>query len=67
MAFLGQSFGLLRQHSAVQLTLEHDSLGLRSSSKRWCEWLLGVVLGPGTLEKGEYGLRRPGWQFRVRV
>ena len=27
-------------------------LGLHSSSKRWCEWLSGVVLGAGTLEKG---------------
>ena len=43
----------------------HNSLGLHSSSKRWCEWLPGVVLGPGTLEKGGCGLSRPGWQFMV--
>ena len=36
----------------------HNFLGLHSRSKRWCEWLPGVVLGPGTLEKGGYGLSR---------
>ena len=35
-------------------------LGWHSSSKRWCESLQDEVLGPGTLEKGWYGLRRPG-------
>ena len=43
----------------------HNSLGLHSSSKLWCEWLPGMCLGPGTLEKGGYGLSRPGWEFRV--
>ena len=36
----------------------HNSLGLHRGSKRWCEWLPDVVLGPGALEK-------PGWEFRV--
>ena len=31
-----------------------------SRSERWCEWLWGVVLCPGTLEKGGYSLSRPG-------
>ena len=44
--------------------LDH-SLGLHSTSKQWCESLPDVVLGPGTLEKGGYGLSRPGWEFRV--
>ena len=43
----------------------HHSLGLHSTSKQWCESLPDVVLGPGTLEKGGYGLSRPGWEFRV--
>ena len=43
----------------------NHSLGLHSSSKQWCESLPDVVLGPGTLEKGGYGLSRPGWEFRV--
>ena len=43
----------------------NHSLGLHSSSKQWCEWLPDIVLGPGTLEKGGYGLSRPGWEFRV--
>ena len=29
----------------------HNSLDLHSISKRCCEWLSGVVLGPGMLEK----------------
>ena len=41
------------------------SFGLHCSFKQWCEWLSDVVLGPGTLEKGGYGLSRPGWEFRV--
>ena len=43
----------------------NHSLGLHSTSKQWCESLPDVVLGPGTLEKGGYGLSRPGWEFRV--
>ena len=37
---------------------------LLNSPKRSCEWLSGVVLGPG-LSKGGYGLSRPGCKFRV--
>ena len=40
-----------------------NSVGLQRSCKRWCEWLPGVVLGLGTLEKGGYSLSRPGWEF----
>ena len=29
----------------------HNSLGLHSNSKRRCDWLPGVMLGPGSLEK----------------
>ena len=46
---------------------QHNFLGLHSSSKRWRLWLPGVVLGPGTLEKGGYELSRPGWEFRASV
>ena len=44
----------------------NNSLGLHNGSKRWCEWLSDIVLGPGTLETG-YGLSRHGWEFRVRA
>ena len=43
----------------------NHSLGLHSTSKQWCKSLPDVVLGPGTLEKGGYGLSGPGWESRV--
>ena len=39
--------------------------GLAGGVRAGGQWLWGVVLGPGTLEKSRYGLSRPGWEFKA--
>ena len=42
------------------------ALGGLRGPPRACGGCPGRILGPGSLEKGGYGLSRPGWEFRVQ-
>ena len=55
----------LRPGSCTSTSCSTNFLDLHGTCKRWCEWQPDVVLSPGTLEKGGYGLSRPWWEFRV--